>query len=173
MKSSKNEKEVFVVDDEENASEDISLSEKEATKQSESFNKELKESFDKEIVEFSSDNEAENFVEDFSLNIRHAKNSKKSSDQFEAMITTIDNPFDPFEQFNDWFRYDEEKGYHTCSYLGRIAQTNDEMSDEEFSQAVEKAIDQIIKYDFMNIYKKVKRPIQEEDKTVSKEAVEL
>ena len=56
-------------------------------------------------------------------------------------------------------KYDEEKGFHTCSYLGRIARTDDEMSDEEFRKAIEQAIDEILKYDFMNIYKKVRKPI--------------
>lgn len=41
----------------------------------------------------------------------------------KCMLTTVDNPFDPFEQFTSWFMFDEEKGYHTCSYLGRIART--------------------------------------------------
>ena len=46
-------------------------------------------------------------------------------------LTTFDNPFDPFEQFTSWFLYDEEKGYHTCAYLGRIARTSDALTDEE------------------------------------------
>ena len=25
-------------------------------------------------------------------------------------LTTLDNPFDPFEEFSDWFYYDMEKG---------------------------------------------------------------
>lgn len=89
----------------------------------------------------------------------HAEMPEKNPESFVAMITTIDNPFDPFDQFDDWFRYDEEKGFHTCSYLGRIARTDDEMSDEEFRKAIEQAIDEILKYDFMNIYKKVRKPI--------------
>lgn len=71
-------------------------------------------------------------------------------------LTTIDNPFDPFEQFSAWFLFDEEKGYHSCSYLGRIARTSSQLSDEENDLEVERAIDEIIKYDFRNIYKKVK-----------------
>ena len=73
------------------------------------------------------------------------------------MLTTVDNPYDPFEQFIDWFLFDEEKGYHSCGYLGRIARTSDELSDEENELEVERAIDEIIKYDFLNIYKKVKK----------------
>jgi len=72
-------------------------------------------------------------------------------------LTTFDNPFDPFEQFASWFLFDVEKGYNSCSYLARIARTSDQFSDEENSLEIEKAIDEIIKQDFMNIYKKVKR----------------
>ena len=43
------------------------------------------------------------------------------------MLTTIDNPFNPFDQFDEWFAYDVSKGYHTCSYLARIAKTSDEI----------------------------------------------
>ena len=71
-------------------------------------------------------------------------------------LTTYDNPFNPFEQFMSWFLFDEEKGYHSTSYLGRIARTSDQLSDEENNLEVERAIDEIIKYDFRNIYKKVK-----------------
>lgn len=72
-------------------------------------------------------------------------------------LTTFDNPFDPFEQFTSWFLYDEEKGYHTCAYLGRIARTSDALTDEENELEIERAIDEIIKYDFRNVYKKVAR----------------
>ena len=73
----------------------------------------------------------------------------------KCMLTTVDNPFDPFEQFTSWFMFDEEKGYHTCSYLGRIARTSDQHSEEENELENERAIDEILKYDFRNIYKKV------------------
>lgn len=75
-------------------------------------------------------------------------------------LTTFDNPFDPFEQFTSWFLFDEEKGYHSTSYLGRIARTSDQFSDEENEIEIERAIDEIIKYDFRNIYRKVKKKIK-------------
>ena len=73
------------------------------------------------------------------------------------MLTTYDNPFNPFEQFSSWFLFDVEKGYNTGSYLARIAKLSDEMSQQEEDEEVERAIDEIIKYDFMNIYKKVRK----------------
>lgn len=73
------------------------------------------------------------------------------------MLTTFDNPFDPFEQFTSWFMFDVEKGYNSCGYLARIANLTDDMSDQEVNDEIERAIDEIIQYDFMNIYKKVKK----------------
>ena len=75
------------------------------------------------------------------------------------MLTTFDNPFDPFEQFTDWFMFDVEKGYNTCSYLARIAKLTDDMSDQEVNDEIDRAIDEIIQYDFMNIYKKVTKAV--------------
>ena len=74
-----------------------------------------------------------------------------------CMLTTFDNPFDPFEQFTSWFMFDVEKGYNSCAYLARIAKLTDDMSDQEVSDEINRAIDEIIKYDFMNIYKKVEK----------------
>lgn len=73
----------------------------------------------------------------------------------QIALTTTDNPFDPIDDFTSWFRFDEEKGYHSCAYLGRIARTSDSLSDEENNEEIERAIDEIIKFDFMNVYKKV------------------
>ena len=75
----------------------------------------------------------------------------------ECRLTTIDNPFDPFEQFTSWFLFDVEKGYNSCAYLARIARTSDQFTEEENNEEIERAIDEIIKLDFMNVYKKVRR----------------
>ena len=75
----------------------------------------------------------------------------------ECMLTTFDNPYDYFTQFDQWFLFDVEKGYNTCSLLGRIAKITDDMSQQEENQEVERACDEIIQYDFMNKYKKVRR----------------
>lgn len=75
----------------------------------------------------------------------------------EVMLTTFDNPFDPFEDFTSWFMFDIEKGYNTCGYVARIANTPDDLSQKEVDEEIERAIDEIIQYDFLNIYKKVKR----------------
>lgn len=70
-------------------------------------------------------------------------------------LTTDDNPYDPFTQFNHWFLFDAEKGYNTPAYLARIAKIDDTMTDEEKEIEIERAIDEIIRLDFLGIYKKV------------------
>ena len=77
--------------------------------------------------------------------------------EYDCMLTTFDNPFDPFEQFTSWLLFDDEKGYNTCGKLARIVELSEDMSQKEIDEATERAIDEIIKYDFMNIYKKVRK----------------
>lgn len=72
-----------------------------------------------------------------------------------CMLTTHDNPFDPFTQYDSWLSYDLDKGYNSCAFLARIARTSDQFTDEENAEEIERAINEIIKYDFTNVYKKV------------------
>lgn len=73
----------------------------------------------------------------------------------EVMITTIDNPFNPFKQFAEWFSYDIAKGYHTCARLDRIAQSGGELSPSDESVTNELAIDTLVSINPFGKYKKV------------------
>lgn len=75
----------------------------------------------------------------------------------EVMLTTVDNPFDPFTQWEEWYAFDELKGYHTCGYLARIAKSSDELSELDEALAIQSAIDEIVKFNVLGIYKKVTR----------------
>lgn len=75
----------------------------------------------------------------------------------EVMLTTFDNPFDPFDDFHSWWMYDNEKGYNTCGLLARIARYSEDFSTKEEDDDRKKAIDQIVENDPLNIYKKVFR----------------
>ena len=72
-----------------------------------------------------------------------------------VLLTTIDNPFNPFTHWDEWKRYDEDKKHFSCSLLARIAVTSDELSREEYDQAIENAIDEIIKYDATCMFAKI------------------
>lgn len=91
-----------------------------------------------------------------------------------VMLTTFDNPYDPFDEFVQWFLYDIEHEYYTCARLARIAHlVRGDRSAEELSVAediaeTEQAIDDIIDNDFLNIYKKVTRTTGNSDDNVEK-----
>lgn len=72
-------------------------------------------------------------------------------------LTTNDNPFNPFEQFDSWHQFDKEKGYDSSERLMRIAKISDDMSQEEIDTELERAMDEIVKYDFMNLYQKCQK----------------
>ena len=71
------------------------------------------------------------------------------------MLTTIDNPFNPFTQWDEWKRYDEDKKYYTCSYLARIAKTSDDLSEADYNKAIDDAIEEIISLNINGMYTKV------------------
>lgn len=79
----------------------------------------------------------------------------KEKEKVAVFLTTLDNPFDPSVQWDEWKRYDEDKGYYTSEYLARVAKVSDELSDADYLIAVENAIDQICRLNLLGIYKKI------------------
>lgn len=84
--------------------------------------------------------------------------SKNNYDQTsEHMLTTIDNPFNPFKNFDQWNQFDQAKGYNTLAYLGRVVNYDNCVTEELRREARELAIEQIIMYDPLQIYCKVSK----------------
>lgn len=75
----------------------------------------------------------------------------------ETMLTTYDNPYSPFTQFTKWYMFDVDHGYNTCGKIARIARVSDEMSDQEYDDAIDLAVNSLLKNDFLDIYTKVYR----------------
>ena len=73
----------------------------------------------------------------------------------KTMLTTIDNPYNPFTQFDEWRVYDETNGYYSSSLLARIAYHSDELSEADQEVAIETAIDEIVKEDATLKFRKV------------------
>lgn len=71
------------------------------------------------------------------------------------MLTTIDNPFDPFTQFEDWLAFDEDQGYNTCGHLASAALTSNDLSDEDQDEAIDSAVEQVARINVLGVFKKV------------------
>lgn len=75
----------------------------------------------------------------------------------EVALTTVDNPYDPFDNFLEWWRFDNDMGYGTCQILDRLTNVSDRMSEKERDSELERGIDELIKADPANLFKKVVR----------------
>jgi hypothetical protein len=74
------------------------------------------------------------------------------------MLTTTDNPYNYFTEFEAWFAFDTWHGYNTLGYLARIIRTSDELSEADQNQDREDAINEILKENILGIYTKVADP---------------
>jgi len=73
----------------------------------------------------------------------------------DVMLTTTDNPFDPFTEYDRWYAWDASAGYHTPEYLARIVRSSDDLTEDLQLQAIDDAIDEIVEYNLLGKYKKV------------------
>ena len=76
----------------------------------------------------------------------------------EYLLSTTDNPYNPFTEFDQWNAYDMQSGHHTLSLLARVAATSDELSDLDQSQAIDLAIEEIVFYNASGMHIKVPEP---------------
>lgn len=78
-------------------------------------------------------------------------------DRPEYMLTTVDNPYDPFTQWELWFAWDERAGYHTAGLLARIAKVSPDLSEADQHLAIQDAIDECVEINTLGVLRKVKR----------------
>ena len=70
-----------------------------------------------------------------------------NNEETEMFITTLDNPFDPFNQFDEWNLFDIEHQYFTCSYIDRIVEANTKSksslsaTEKEFDAAMQTIVE--------------------------------
>lgn len=87
----------------------------------------------------------------------------------ECMITTTDNPYSPFDEFDEWYTFDTAMGYNTCSLLARIAPIKSiTLTEEEEEAEKEKAIDILCEFNFTGKYKKVFKFLEDFEEKFSK-----
>lgn len=91
--------------------------------------------------------------------ITHADSSSADDRPFREtyMLTTFDNPFDPFTQWDEWLVWDMGAGYNSCGLLDRIARNSNELSEADQFAIIQGAIDEIVTENVSGAHKKVKR----------------
>lgn len=61
----------------------------------------------------------------------------------DCLLSTSDNPYNPFDDFINWYRFDVAKGYNTCSYMAKVCESSD-LSDREERLAYAKAAEEAV-----------------------------
>jgi hypothetical protein len=69
------------------------------------------------------------------------------------MITTVDNPHDPRDDFKVWDEWDRAHGYNTSAYLDRVAGLPDDMPEAVVDKMRDLAIQEIIDIHSGGMYK--------------------
>jgi hypothetical protein len=75
----------------------------------------------------------------------------------EYMLTTVDNPYDPFTEWDQWYAWDQNAGYHTPGLLARVARLGDDLSEGDQHLAIQLAIDEIVQENVLGVFRKVKQ----------------
>lgn len=78
-------------------------------------------------------------------------------------ITTVDNPFNPFEDFASWYDFDMEKGYCSCERVARLANITDDMTDIEEEAEIERASRRLVEIDPLDIFQLYIIKVEDDD----------
>ncbi len=85
-----------------------------------------------------------------------------STEPIEYMLTTVDNPFNPFTRFDEWLEYDIGMGYNTASFLARVVVMSNDLSEPDQALAIQAAIDEIVQENVSGMWRKVSRDSAEQ-----------
>lgn len=86
-----------------------------------------------------------------------ANNTEGSKGKPDYMLTTTDNPWDPFTQWDEWLSFDTNRGYNTSGMVARIAVTSHDLSEADQARSIQMAIDDIVRENVLGLYTKVAR----------------
>lgn len=73
----------------------------------------------------------------------------------ELMVTTIDNPFNPFTDFDAWRSFDVDHGYYTLEYMARLTDVTSDNTEDEYNEAINDAVKRICRLNLLGIYRAI------------------
>jgi hypothetical protein len=76
----------------------------------------------------------------------------------ELMLSTSDNPYNPFTQFREWYAFDIANGYNTCSYLARVCELSEDVCDRETRLSINDAIEEALMFNLTGNRIAVEKP---------------
>lgn len=77
-------------------------------------------------------------------------------------VTTEDNPYDYFDDFDRWYQFDVSHGYKTCEYIMRLANISSELSSAVNAAEIERCVDEIVELNLLGNYKKISKEVDDD-----------
>jgi len=75
----------------------------------------------------------------------------------EIMLTTTQNPWNPFTQFDEWYNFDMNFGHNCLGYIARIGKYSDNLTEEEELFITNSTIREIAKENVFGDFRIIKR----------------
>lgn len=75
----------------------------------------------------------------------------------DCVVTTMDNPNNPFTEFLKWLQFDIEHGYKTIELLDYFSHNSTKLDEEQYSEENNNAIDLLLQMNPFGIHMKVYR----------------
>ena len=70
------------------------------------------------------------------------------------MLTTIDNPYSPRDDYSKWLQWDQDNDYYTSELLASFMPDNiNDLDDEDFKNIYDSVVNELMQTDVLNIYK--------------------
>lgn len=79
-------------------------------------------------------------------------------DDNDHMLTTVDNPWNPFTNYDEWYEFDQDAGYNTPGLLARVANATTDLSDSDYDREIENAITEIVVQNVSGMHVRASRP---------------
>lgn len=73
----------------------------------------------------------------------------------DYMVTTIDNPWNPFSHYHEWLSYDMTHCYHTDEWIAVLSKTSNDLGTEEQQEQVDAGVDSLLALDPYGLHVKV------------------
>lgn len=67
----------------------------------------------------------------------------ESITDMDVMLTTVDNPINPFTSFTEWYHRDLALGHDTMGLLARVAAVPSDLSEMDRDNAITEAMQEI------------------------------
>lgn len=80
-----------------------------------------------------------------------------SNEKDSIMVTTVDNPVNPFTDFDQWFTTDMHLGHNTCGVLASLSKVSEDLTDALNEEAITNAINIMTSDEFGGIFIKVNK----------------